>query len=260
MKNQILRFCSGCFLVCISSVVFSQTEFFIPKALLMPFHNHKQQLYVSAGFGGGYDINVSYSMSNHFALFTTGTFNNGVRKRTSFFSDRYNIIKHDQVLTYGIGYFKQPKGKLNVLESYAGYGTNKVNNYRYFTTEPDIVSFTQANYTNVFWQVNVGRKTAKREWSFMGRFSYFTYKNILFYDSTEFRISEKMNKTNAKGLNFDPAVCYGYVFKRFSINGQLGLSIPLISPKHYETEPVIAGIARLSLEYTFDLKGRKTKR
>ena len=259
MKRKQVCFYSVYFTLCTSSLAFAQTECFIPKALLMPFHNHQQQLYVSAGFGGGYDINVSYSLFNHFAVFATGTFNNGVRKRTGFFGDRYNIVKHDQVLTYGVGYFKQPKGKLNVLETYAGYGTFKVNNYWYFPSEPDIVSFTQANYINVFWQVNVGRKTAKREYGFMGRFSYFNYQNVLFYDVNQYAANEKNSYTNVRGLNFDPAFCYGYTIKGLSINGQVGLSVPLIAPKHTDTDPVIAGIARVSLQYTLNFTKRKTK-
>src|SRR5665647_1240211 len=84
---------------------YSQRDFYIPKALLIPVHTHNQELHVSLGFGGGYDANISYSFSKHIAVFATGTLNKGAYNRTSLFGDKYKIIKDDYTLKGGAGYF-----------------------------------------------------------------------------------------------------------------------------------------------------------
>lgn len=184
--------------------------------MLIPLHDQKQQLHTSFGIGGGYDINLSYAFTNHFAVFTTGSLNKGTKKRISLFGDRYNIVKDDYAFKYGFSYFKKTKNFLNILETYAGYGTYKVSNYWYFPTDLELGStITQAHYWNVFLQFNAGRKVEKYEFGVAGRLSYSKYKDIQFYDTHPNVSYIKSKYENLKGVNVEPAFCLGYKLKKF---------------------------------------------
>lgn len=260
------------FMLLLPTATLGQKAFYIPKALLIPFHDQQQQLHTSFGIGGGYDINLSYAFTNHFAVFTTGTLNKGTKRRTSLFGDRYNIVKDDYAFKYGLGYFKATKGFFNVLETYAGYGTYKVDNYWYFSDDPNLGStVTQAHQWNVFWQVNAGRKAEKLEYSIAGRVSYSKYNNILFYDTHPNVSYIKSRYENLKGITIEPAFCLGYKVKNVFINVQTGLAIPISKSKVTKidthtfpdttivvvsstTEALNAVIARISLQYNFNFR------
>jgi hypothetical protein len=251
-------------------IAFSQKAFYIPKALLIPLHDKQQQVHTSIGIGGGYDINLSYAFTNHLAVFVTGTLNKGTKKRISLFGDRYNLVKDDYALKYGLGYFKRMKGFFNVLETYAGYGTYKVDNYWYFADDLDLGSnVTKAHYRNVFWQINAGKKVEKYEYGVAGRLSYSKYTDIQFYSTHPNSSYIKSNYENLKGVTLEPAFCFGYNFKKVFINVQTGLAIP-VSKAHVTktathtlrdetivvtsntTEALNAVIARLALQYNFN--------
>lgn len=282
MKKNFSSFCLFFYLCTLYSVAFAQKDFYIPKALITPLHNSQQQLFTSVGVGSGLTASVSYALSPHIAVFATGTVDKGTHKRTPFIlGDRYNIVKNDRVFTYGAGYFTQLKGKLNVLETYAGYGTNKVNNYWYFTNDRDLGSnYTKTNYNQVFCQVNIGRKTASHDWIFAGRFSYTNYGNILFYDTSPNTSDEKEYYKNMQAFNFDPAVGFSYRFKSISFSLQGGISIPLSAGRYtsvssfttYEngaqvittfegtaTETLLEAFGRLSIDYNFTFKKQKNE-
>lgn len=98
-----------------SKAALSQDEYYIPKALIIPVHTHKQELHLSLGKGGGYDANISYALSKHLAVFTTGTLNTGTLRRMSFSGDRYMIQKNDYAVKGGIGYFFTTDHKLMII-------------------------------------------------------------------------------------------------------------------------------------------------
>jgi hypothetical protein len=108
------------FILVIPVTTLSRKAIYIPKALLIPLHDQQQQVHTSVGVGGGYDVNLSYAFTNHLAVFVTGTLNKGTKKRIGLFGDRYNIVKDDYALKYGLGYFKSIKSFFNILETYAG--------------------------------------------------------------------------------------------------------------------------------------------
>ncbi len=87
----------------------SQTAFYIPKSLITPVHTHKGGLHVSLGWGGGYDANVSYAFSDHFAAFVTGTLKRQTEARVSFIGPSTHDITHnDYVLKGGRRLFQAP--------------------------------------------------------------------------------------------------------------------------------------------------------
>ena len=262
-------------LLFISQASFSQKDFYTPKALVIPVHTNKQELHVSLGIGGGYDANLSYALSKHFAIFTTGTINTGSHKRTSFWGDGYRIDKNDHALTGGIGYFSTTNHKLvNVVESYAGYGSYKIDNYWYFNGEKGVSGYkTQARYWNVFWQFQGTHKIKSHEFTGALRLAYNKYYSFQYKDVNR-QEHVKTTLDNLWGFTIDPAISYSYLIKSLKFNIQLGGSTSLNGPvtldeMHYrkENDQIIAtenpgitkiGIAgamgRLSIQYNFDFK------
>jgi hypothetical protein len=220
---------------------------------------------MSLGKGGGYDVNVSYAVFDRFILFATGTLNKGTKKRFGIFGDRYNAVKDDYALTYGVGYFKNEEDRDKTFETYAGFGKYTVDNHWYFPDHPALaVEFTQAHYWNLFLQCNWGRKKAKSEVAFAGRVAYSEFHDVVFYQDSA--PTEESRYKGLKGLNFEPAASIGYSLKSIFINAQIGTSIPLIKSNVTQittfrwnsgatarelktSEKLFAFFARLSLQY-----------
>ena len=165
-----------------SASIFAQKEYYIPKALIIPIHDQKNQLHISAGRGGGYDLNLSYTVTNHLALFTAGTYDRGTKKRLMLLGGHNNIKKDDRVLKAGLGLFYKC-GPHGILETYAGAGYYSVKNYWYFDIEyPG--DGTWANFWNVFSQINISAEGAKHEWTAALRLSYNKYTKFEFFDGS----------------------------------------------------------------------------
>ncbi|TMI77739.1 MAG: hypothetical protein E6H10_18440 [Bacteroidetes bacterium] len=217
------------------SVISAQKEFYTPKALITPVHDKKNQLHISAGRGGGWDLNVSFSVSNHLAIFASGTFDKGTKKRISLFGDRYNLEKNDYALKAGFGFFSKPAKTrhYNVVEAYGGVGFYRVRNYSYFIHDYESIDSTIADFWNVFLQINVCRKENKQELTLALRLAYNKYTDMEFFTyhfSTNTSDPRDVYK-NLWGVTADPVVAYSYKIKALKFNAQLGLSLPLTRAK-----------------------------
>jgi len=116
-------------LILAPGTLLAQKEYYTPKALLIPLHDQKNQLHISIGRGGGYDLNLSYSFTDKFALFQTASFDNGLKKRTSIMGDMYHVKRNDYVLKGGLGYFHKPESSwFSTIETYFGAGFSKIYN------------------------------------------------------------------------------------------------------------------------------------
>lgn len=207
-------------------LLFGQRDFYIPKALIIPMHDQKHQLHASIGLGGGYDLNCSYSFSNHFAIFSTGTWDIGSKKRKPIgYGGEYKIVKNDYAITCGLGYFK--KGQIILFETYAGIGISKVKNHWNSIGNNENAEFTNANYWNFFYQLSVGKKNEEFELGVAGRLSYSIYNDMEFYDSYFNNSTMKSRYENLKILRVEPVVYFGFIIDKIAINLQAGLSIPL---------------------------------
>jgi len=284
IKTKILISVKRLFFVSLLLLFFisaqSQREFFIPKALIIPVHTHKQELHVSLGLGGGYDGNISYALTKHFAVFTTGNLNTGTAKRVSFFGDKFKIHKNDYAVKGGIGYYSATKHKLvNYIESYAGYGKYKVDNFWYFPDEKETSGYdTKARFWNVFWQINATHKIHKQEFTTALRITYSKYTDLQYRDRYPNAHDLKNTLEGLRGVTIDPVVSYSYLLNKCKFNLQAGVAVFLNSVKvdvvHYQMyanqiivskDPGItkvsagAAIGRLSVEYNFDFR-KKNKR
>jgi hypothetical protein len=253
---------------------FSQTAYYIPKALLIPVHTHKQELHVSLGLGGGYDANISYALAKHVAVFATGTLQTGTHSRRSFWGDRYYIHKNDHAVTGGIGYFLATNHKwINNIESYAGYGRYKVGNYWYFPEYRESGIETKAGYWNVFWQLQAIYKGERQEAAFALHLAYNRYYHLQYRDVSNYA-HVKTTQEGVWGLTVGPVIGYSYLLKKMKFNVQAGGSVS-VNPKvpvaemYYwkeggqilsrkssgTTKAVLAGfIGRLSVQYHLDFR------
>jgi hypothetical protein len=268
MKRPVYYLALALFFSFKSSTIFSQKEFYIPKALITPVHDQKNQLHVSAGRGGGWDLNLSYSVSNHLALFTSGTFDNGTKKRISLFGDRYNLKKDDHALKAGVGFFYRPVKMryYNVVEAYGGMGVYRVRNYSYFIDDYESIDSTIADFWNIFLQINVCRKEKKQELTLALRLAYNKYTNMesFTYHSSTNTSDPRDEYKNLWGITADPVVAYSYKAKELKFNVQLGLSLPLTraritQPARYDRVGLATILGRIAVQYNFNFsKKNKT--
>ena len=263
------------YLLLIPQIICAQKEYYIPKPLIIPSHDEKQQFYASIGRGGGYNLDISYTVTNHFAIFTTGVLDRDTKKRTSLWGDRFNIDKNDYVLKTGLGYFKKVKKNrpYNIIESYLGIGLYKVENYWYFIEGDLAGDSTMARYWNIFWQINICRKEKKQELTFALRVSYNRYDSVNFF-STEWNSRYPRNSyQNLNGLSVDPAISYSYRVHNFKFSAQAGLSLPVWWPQavhvntnfdqsiqaYKEDARPAALIGKLSIQYEINFGNKKNE-
>jgi hypothetical protein len=272
MKHIITLLLSSFF----ASAVFSQKDFYIPKALIIPLHEDKQVLFTSIGVGKGVSIDLSYALTNHLSVFTTGTIDRGTRRRMNWFGDRYIIKKNDNAFTAGIGYSKIPDKVLDNIEIYTGYGRYNVDNYWYFRDDPSLgITVTKADYWNVFCQLNISKNFLDQYIGWSVRFSFNKYNNVLFYDSAQIHPDYiKKSYPGLKGVTIDPAFWVRCSVWKIFIALQAGFSLELI--KHDITEirtysfmgqtritsdmtndRLAALFAKLSLQYNLNFKRKK---
>jgi hypothetical protein len=237
----------------------SQNEYYIPKALIMPVHKSSGELHASLGKGGGTDINVSYAITKHLAVFTTATINRGKSTRDGLWGDRYYIRKNDNVYKGGIGYFASPQGKLvHIVESYIGYGRYKVDNYQYFAGETS-GSETNASFWNIFWQIQATHEYKTLQLTAGIRITYSKYTLLEYLQ--DFDADTKVSVPNMRGTTIDPVVSISYLFKHFKVNGQFGFSgfsnsVEVTNGNGSTRYHLFAPIGRLSIQKNFLLHKR----
>ncbi len=281
-KSIILTGPAICLVALASGNLHAQRKHYTPPALVMPLHAQRNQLHTSLGIGRGVDINLSYALSDHLAVFATGTLHNGWSRNRSLLAGMLGghpsyYKKDNQALAGGLGYFWRPDANSSKrFETYVGAGKFYVDVYResekgtgYF------ISSVQTGYWSLFWQLSSGRKVKKSEMAAAVRISYSNYDDL--YHKDQGGMYKPSVTEGLWGMHIDPALSYSYLWRSFKFNGQLGFSWPLfkVAAKETRTEYFLgeeivtteverqsvglAGLARLSVQYTFDLNHKADK-
>lgn len=275
ITHQLLRYTLVYLFAFTPGVLLAQRDYYTPKALLIPLHDQKNQLHVSLGRGGGYDLNLCYSLTEHFAVFSTANLDYTVHRRVTILGSRFNILKDDHVVKAGIGYFsKIDKPLASVIEAYLGVGTSKIDNYWYFKGYTD-GEFTKARYRSFFGQFNAGKKMRLGEIALGIRVAYSKYSDFVYYSDHPNTYYITYRYVDLEGVSVDPVVSYScYIWKGLKLNAQAGVAIPLYSPPasfitthttndgvtvlvHEESPGLSSLIGRLSVQYNFDF-GKKS--
>jgi|GEM_PF-2798401 len=252
----------------------SQAAFYIPKSLITPVHTHQGELHVSLGRGGGYDANVSYAFSKHFAAFATGTLKQQTEARPSIIGgDTYDITRDDYAIKGGIGVFKPTRSRVvHLLESYAGVGTYRADNVVFNRERPEWGrDYTRARFWNAFWQFNASSKFGRGEFTAAVRLAYSRYTQLQTRDS--YKGGETLDYENLGFVTVDPVISQSIVFGGFKMNVQYGFSVllkdavatevrtraapggPVITAEEKPIEHLMGAVLfRLSLQYNFDLR------
>lgn len=200
-------------------------DYYTPKSLIIPLHDEKNQLHTSFGRGGGFDFNISYAFSDKFAVFTTGTYDIGTKRRSTIFGSPFKIEKNDHSFKGGLGYFTTLNSK--ILEIYLGAGSTKIDNMWYFETFPESGELTEASYNTIFAQLNSGKKLEKSDFSLGIRLSYSMYSDFRFSSTHPNNRYIKHRYENARGLSADAVASYSYKSGKLKLNAQAGFAFPL---------------------------------
>ena len=259
------------------TILFAQKDFYIPKALIIPLHDEPKQLFMSVGWGGGLDLNLSYALTNKFAVFGSSTVNIGNRSGITILGSSYTIEKNDYVLKGGLGYFSKIDNKFfEVFEVYLGAAVTKVDNLWYFNNYRQGIEFTNAKYNSLFGQINIGKKKTKTEYAVGLRLNYSKYGEFNTFEPRE--SSALSHYQNVKGLSADPVVSFGYNLGRVKLNVQAGVAIPIrtstanvidtytsydqqtpTTNDYAHNEKVYLGsmLGRLSVQYRLNIGGKR---
>ncbi|WP_187262969.1 hypothetical protein [Pontibacter beigongshangensis] len=256
------------------ATLFAQRSFYTPKSLIMPLHDQQNQLHVSVGRAGGYDLHLSYAFTNKFAVFGTATLDHGIKKRRGMLNNRSNIDRNDYVLRGGLGYFRKKEGRMfPILEVYAGAGVTKIDNYWYsLSSKFSNEEVTKAGYWSYFGQINFGDKLERVEYGVGLRLVYSNYNYFRFYNRHRSNDFEQRQYIGLRGLTAEPGMNITFNLpKRLQVTCQYGLAIPLGTRPVKQTNttayfdgssitvqeqvertsvPLMALMGRLGLQYT----------
>ncbi|WP_207436220.1 hypothetical protein [Sabulibacter ruber] len=272
MRNKIYkRFAVGIGLLS-PSLVQAQKAFFVPEPLVMPVHSQGNQLHLSAGVGGGVGLVTSYAITNHLAVYISGTRNPWTSSHTSLLGGRYKVDHNDYAIAGGVGYLINPESERWVVEVYGGAARHSVDNLHYSVSlsYEDPGTKTDASYWSFNGQVNLNKRTKRLELGGGIRMTYNAYDKFQFQDyaaSTDTRLLYK----DLWSINAEPVGNLSIVMGRFKINGQAGISVPIVEKErnvyvqnvHTLEEGMVGGridkvgiaafILRFGLQYNLDL-------
>ncbi|MCK4661669.1 MAG: hypothetical protein KAT68_02285 [Bacteroidales bacterium] len=243
----------------------SQDGFYIPKPLITSINNQANQLQTSIGYGNGYFINASYSISKNISFIAGGFIQNETRKINTWFGDKRNLEINNSVFLFGLTYSKQfDFWKFNIFEITIGTVFSEVDNISYFIASKDSKLFTQTSYINVFPQFNLGIIKKKYKIIYSLRFSNSFYDEVIYYNSYSIDNKEKLNFFSI--LSIDPALSFNYtIIKNIEFISQVGVSVPLYKnkfmgenigdiTKKITISPLITSLYKLGILYKFNFK------
>ncbi len=247
----------------------------------MPLHDRQNQLHVSVGRAGGYDLHLSYAFTNKFAVFGTATLDHGIKKRRGMLNNRSNIDRNDYVLRGGLGYFRKKEGRMfSILEVYAGAGVTEIDNYWYsLSSKLSNEEVTKAKYWSYFGQINIGDKLERVEYGFGLRLVYSNYSYFRFYNRHRSNDLEQSQYIGLRGLTVEPGMNITFNLpKRLQVTCQYGLALPFgirnVNQKNTTAYfdgssvtvqeqvertnvPLTALMGRLGLQYNLNLGGEQ---
>lgn len=193
----------------------------------VPLFREENTFKAKAGYGfyTGLQGNAAYSLSDHFAVIGSGSYNHQtwVSMDLGIISSKtYRLKNHS--LEGGLGYFKALKGDLfNSLEIYAGTGFGQENKNIRFTVMPNYHG-AEGRFRKSFLQVNLGYADRRQAFGFANRFSVLKYPELLYYDVDD-NIRVNLNRTVS--FYWEPVFTFETGGEKFRFFTDLGASAPL---------------------------------
>jgi len=224
-------------LMIVPFISFTQKRYYTPSAYQISAHDHKGQLSLSVARGNGYDVNVSYSITNHLCILLAYGENNLYEQRSTIL-DVYGIQNNNSYKTARIGYFKNiKKTLLSKIETYLGYSRAKIDNYWSFLEfDPVYAEYAKAGYNSIFIGADAILESKFFELSFSGRFNNYKYGSFTFYEMHPYTYYPKSSVEGLKGTNFELISGSGIKYKGFKVLIQAGISVPISSPYASQTD------------------------
>jgi hypothetical protein len=220
------------------AATFSQDRYYIPKGPITIMNESKNQLRTTIGYGEGFFIGLSYSITERISLSAEGFLQKEGRTIEGFaMASSRRLEIDDKMLQVGISWAGQihffNSDKFEVI---FGATYSDVDRLSYILPETtSLREFTRADYTGIFAQWNMAWNNKRLEYIFCTRISasYFDEvnhtKSYLLHSSNTWADNSITNTwTNYMILTADPVFGIGYsLTKSLQCNLQCGLSLPL---------------------------------
>ena len=190
-----------------------------------PFHEKAGEIKASAGYGRvlGIQSNISYSVTNRFAIMAGGVYNHQTIATIGIFNPIYFKLKNHYI-EGAIGYYFPVNGKaLTQVEIYAGLGSGIISKKTGFKRSfSSSYSEFKGNYQKPFLLITAKKPiSGDYELGFGNRLSY-----IQFPEFNYSSYGDSANYTNASTLVTEPVLIFNKG-KRLKFTSQCGLAIPL---------------------------------
>lgn len=222
-------------------ISFTQKRYYTPSAYQISAHDKKGQISLSIARGNGYDVNVSYALTNNLCVLFAYNENKRYEERTTLFSS-YGIQNNNTSTSGRLGYFRNitKKDWLNRIEAYLGYSHTKIDNYWDFieisSFDPEYAEYAKTNYNAVFIGSDLVVDASLFEFSISSRFCFYKYGSFVFYDKNPNTYYPTSTIENLKGINLELIPGIGIKYKGFKLLVQGGVSVPVSSPYAIQTD------------------------
>jgi hypothetical protein len=263
------------FLTCAKS--FSQQHYFQRRAFPVVTHDHKNQLAVSAGWEKGFDLGLSYSLTDHVSLFGSAAVNKKLMKIWGFWEDFYRRM-NDRFYLSGLNYYMHLQSDLfNRLNIYTAFSFTNIHNTwgdNNGIALDGSAPYTKAQYNSFYLGTDAISEKRSFEFAWTVRYCYSAYNHFEFKNEGHDPSQAPSIVKNLRTHNLETYLSIGPKIGQFKITGQLGISFPLVKAYGLRTDlftqgagtTVITGlmpvnqtsvIARLGIQYNLDFSGRK---
>jgi hypothetical protein len=277
MKYFKCRLLISACLFLIGTKSFSQHHYFKQRAFPIVSHDHKNQLSVSAGWGRGFDLGLSYSLSDHLSLFGSAAINEKLLKIWGFWYDTYRRM-NDRFYLSGLKYYTDLKSdafnRLNLYAAFSSTSTHQTWGSSNTIALDGSAPYTKTHYNSFYIGAEAISEKRKFEAAWTVRYCYSAY-NHFEYKNEGHDVSQAPDLIKNLGThNLETYVSVGPKIGRLKISGQIGMSFPLA--KAYGEQSFLfnqgsgttvittsipvdhtAFIARLGIQYNLDFSRKK---
>lgn len=206
----------------------SQEGYHIPKAVMVPANDRPHQLHTETGYGEGFYIGLSYSVSNKFTILVDGFRQDERRTYKTIFGSKRRTEISDFVLRFGLARsYPVNIQKISLFEVILGSAYSHVDRTSYFLPVNVLPKdYTETDYLSIFAQSNLVIAKNKYKVTFSLRISGSFYDKVLYYEIYSAPNKEKLE--NFMILSADPAVSFNYtIIKNVELVSQAGLSMQI---------------------------------
>ncbi|MFV8347144.1 hypothetical protein [Flavobacterium sp. ZB4P13] len=201
-----------------------------------------------------------YNLTKKYFAFGTYNFDNSSLNYTPLLGSNRTLEKQNSGFSLGVGIQELGRiGNYKNLELLAGFESQKVNNFDFFTNDlPEEKDHLKQKYFKIFTQFNMMKCRENFDFGYSLKFSYLKF--------THFEYNNENYFNNKSVFLLDPTLNFNYKFlpkKNLVLTSQIGVSTALNNLEsqsvngnstYYNSGYLISPILRFGIQYRFNMQ------